>query len=93
MKQLCKFLFLSVAAMGLLGSAAVAEEIMGRCVAIDKEKNTITIIKDAANDKANPNFQLPPATFDLPAGAEPARRAGAEPARVGGIALAAGGDP
>lgn len=71
MKQFCKFLFLSVAAMGILGSTAMAEEIMGRCVAFDKEKNTITIIKDAANDKANPNFQLPPLTFELSAGTEP----------------------
>jgi len=57
--------------MGILGSTAMAEEIMGRCVAFDKEKNTITIIKDAANDKANPNFQLPPLSFELPAGTEP----------------------
>jgi len=70
MKQICKILFLGVAAIGFIGSMAMGEEIMGRCVNIDKEKNTITIIKDAANDKANPNFQLPPATFELPAGVE-----------------------
>ena len=73
MKPFGKILILSTVAMGCLASVALAEEIMGRCVMFDKAKNTITIIKDTNNDKANPNFQLPAATYELPSGAEPVK--------------------
>ena len=63
MKRFGKILILSTVAMGCLASVALAEEIMGRCVMFDKAKNTITVIKDTNNDKANPNFQLPTATI------------------------------
>src|SRR5665647_1763109 len=45
MKLFGKVLILSTVAMGLFASAALAEEVMGRCVAYDKAKNTIAIIK------------------------------------------------
>jgi len=73
MKLFGKVLILSTVAMGLFASAALAEEVMGRCVAYDKAKNTIAIIKDTNNDKANPNFQLPAVTYTLPSGAEPVK--------------------
>lgn len=73
MKKFMKILSLSVIAVGLVASLSMAEEVMGRCVNFDKDKNTVTIIKDANNDKANPNFQLPPATYALPSGAEPVK--------------------
>lgn len=70
MKQFGKIMLMSAVALGCLTSVALAEEVMGRCVAFDKAKNTITIIKDTNNNKVNPNFQLPPATYELPGGAE-----------------------
>lgn len=73
MRQFCRILMFSTVAMSFLASVALAEEIMGRCVAFDKAKNTITIVKDANNDKANPNFQLPAATYEVPSGAEPVK--------------------
>lgn len=73
MKRFCRILILSAVAMGFWISVSGAEEVMGRCVVYDKAKNTITIIKDANNDKANPNFQLPPVTYELPSGAEPVK--------------------
>lgn len=70
MKQFGKFLLVTSVVAAFFASTAFAEEIMGRCVAFDKDKNSITIVKDANNDKANPNFQLPPATFPVPAGTD-----------------------
>lgn len=64
---------LIVTAVLAAASLVKAEEIMGRCVAYDKDKETVTIIKDANNDKANPNFQLPPVTYALPSGADPVK--------------------
>lgn len=52
--------------VSLFASAAVAETIMGRVVDFDKAKRIITIVKDANKDKANPDFQLPPVSFELP---------------------------
>jgi len=45
--------------MGLFASAALAEEVMVRCVAYGKVKKTIAIIKDTNNDKGKPNFSSP----------------------------------
>ncbi len=73
MKKFGKILVLSTVALGCFASFALAEEIMGRCVAFDQAKNTITVIKDVNNNKANPNFQLPPVTYMLPGGAEPVK--------------------
>lgn len=70
MKFVGKIIVLIFIAISFLASHALAEEVMGRCVAFDKDKGTISIIKDVKNDKANPDFQLPPVSFALPSGAE-----------------------
>lgn len=66
MKLSCRIVVLSLLALSLFASAALAETIMGRVVAFDKAKRIITVVKDANNDKANPDFQLPPVSFELP---------------------------
>lgn len=70
--KLSKLLIAGLALTGFIAtfSIAQADEIMGRCVGFDKDKGTITIIKDAKNDKANPDFQLPAATYTAPSGTE-----------------------
>lgn len=68
MKKSFRIIAMTATLLGFMTSFACAEEVMGRCVAYDKTKNTISIIKDFNNNKANPDFQLPLLTYSLPEG-------------------------
>lgn len=48
-----------------VGAWAEDKEVQGRCVAADKEKMTVTILKDAKKDMQSPDYQVPALVFAL----------------------------
>ena len=78
MHALLRNLLLLSLPMTLLAACSDAGKVeQGRAVAFDKEKKTVTIIRDAARDPAHPRYDLlPPAVFELPTGP---REMGPEP--------------
>lgn len=61
-------LLLALPLMFVLGCGEYGKVDQGRVVAYDKDKRTVTIIRDKKNDQQNPDYSyLPPLTYSLPA--------------------------
>lgn len=53
--------------LGFLAGCEYGKVDQGRVVKLDKEKGTVTLIRDAANDSQNPDYtHLPAITYTLP---------------------------